>query len=290
MIPSSSDVTYFVEVANTKNISRASERLGISQPSLTLAIQRIENALGTKVLSRSKKGVALTQAGKQLLLHSRQLLQLWENVKEEALASENEIQGNYTIGSHPSVALYSLAGFLPEIMRGYPNVHIHLKHDLSRKIAEGVISSEIDLGLVVNPVKHPDLVIKKLCDDVVTFWTSTGKQSEVQDLKSGKAVLICDPDLAQSQSLMKQLAKKGMRVGRTLTSGNLEVIADLTRNGCGIGILPTRVAQYFDSKRLQLVPKASSYHDEICLLYRVENKNVRSIQRMRELISEYYRV
>src|SRR4051812_16116967 len=109
MMPSASDLKYFVEVCNTLNISRASERLGISQPSLTLALQRLEGNLGTRVFTRTKRGVSLTPGGRQLLIHSRSLLQTWENVHAHVLASETEVEGTYSIGCHPSVALYSLS-------------------------------------------------------------------------------------------------------------------------------------------------------------------------------------
>ena len=75
---SQAELKYFLEVANTKNLSRASERLGISQPTLSVAIKRLENSIGTELLIRQKRGVALTQAGKQLLIHAKQLLQYWE--------------------------------------------------------------------------------------------------------------------------------------------------------------------------------------------------------------------
>lgn len=111
MIPSPADLTYFLEIANLLNLSRAAESLGISQPSLSLAIQRLEKSVGTTVLVRHKRGVSLTKAGKQLLAHTRQLMQHWDSIKSETLASVYEIQGNFSIGCHPSVALFSLPRF-----------------------------------------------------------------------------------------------------------------------------------------------------------------------------------
>ncbi len=64
MIPSPTDLKYFMEVAQTQNVSRAAERLGISQPSLSLAIRRMEQSVGAPLLIRSKRGVTMTQAGK----------------------------------------------------------------------------------------------------------------------------------------------------------------------------------------------------------------------------------
>lgn len=90
-------------------------------------------------------------------------------------------------------------------------------------------------------------------------------------------LLICDPDLLQSQSLLKDLKKRGISFERMVFSGSLEVIADLTANGCGIGILPARVAA-MARKKLVRVPKAPVFYDEHCLIFRVENKKVKTVQ------------
>lgn len=288
MMPSPADLTYFIEVASTLNLSRAAERLGISQPSLSLAVQRLEQSVGVPLLLRSKKGVTLTQAGKQLLVRARNLLQQWEAVKGAALASTHEIQGAYTLGSHVSVALYSLPGFMATLLEQHPALEIKLTHDLSRKITERVIQMEIDIGIVVNPVKHPDLIIRKLCDDEVTFWVGKGER-KIQDFRDGNAVLICDPDLLQTQDLTKKLKKSGIHYNRILNSSSLEVITALTASGAGVGIIPSRVAAFASEKGLRRIPRAPVFHDEICLLYRVENKGVRSIQAMAEQIAATFR-
>jgi DNA-binding transcriptional LysR family regulator len=285
MLPSPADLAYFVEVANTLNISRASERLGISQPSLSLAMRRIEDVLGTPVLVRSKSGVSLTQAGKQLLAHARRLQQTWEGIRAEALSSVNEVQGAYTLGCHPTVALYALSGFLPHLLAEHPKLNINLKHDLSRRIAEDVISMKVDVGIVVNPVRHPDLVIQKVCKDEFTLWEKAGGAG--QSLTNGEAVLICDPELAQSQSLTEQFSKKGIKFGRIVSSGSLEVIADLVAHGCGFGFLPGHAAARARHK-LRRVPKAPVFYDEHCLLFRVENKGVRSIQVINGAIKAFF--
>lgn len=286
MIPSSHDIKYFVEVASTLNMSRAAERLGISQPSLSLAVQRLEHSLGTQVLVRSKKGVDLTQAGRQLLAQSRVLIQNWELIRARTLASVNEIEGSYVIGCHPAVALYSLPLFLPDLLEKYPGLEIKLEHNLSRKIVESVVKMDVDLGIVVNPVKHEDLIIRKLCTDQVSLWVAKGKRT-IQDFKSGEAVLIGDPELLQVQDLLRSLKKKGMKYKRLLPSSSLEVIAHLTLSGAGIGLLPGRVAAAAAVQgTLQRVSGAPSFEDEISLVYRVENKNVRSIQLLVETISK----
>lgn len=287
MMPSPSDLTYFLEVAGTANLSRAAERIGISQPSLTLAIQRLEDSVGVPLLLRSKKGVTLTPAGKQLATHTRHLLQEWESVRSKALDTHEKVTGNITIGAHPSVAMYSLPFFLPELLDSYPDLQIKLIHDHSRKITEQVASMQIELGIVVNPSRHPDLVIKTLCHDEVTLWTGP-KAFNTQNSDKQEGVLVCDPDLIQSQELVKKLKRSGLKFKRYLTTSNLEVATSLTAVGAGIGILPGRVATKDKSLKLKKLPKAPFYRDEICVVYRVENRNVRSIQKVIEMISQVF--
>lgn len=286
MLPSAAELEYFLEVSASLNLSRASERLGISQPSLSLAIKRLEQTIGTPLFIRHKHGVTLTQAGKQLFLHARQLLQYWDHTKSRALASQQEVQGYFTLGCHSTIAIYMVSKFLPDLLDKYPKLQVHLKHDISRKITEKIINLSIDIGIVVNPLKHPDLIIKKLCEDEVTFWIGEGKRN-IQNIYSKEAIILCDPDLTQTQTLLKKAKKFGIVSDRIITTHNLEVIASLTANGCGIGILPGRVAQSLYPDKLKKIPKPV-YFDEICLIYRNENRNVRAIQAIGNTIKSLF--
>jgi DNA-binding transcriptional LysR family regulator len=270
MIPSPADLTYFMEIAETGNVSRAAERLGISQPSLSLALRRLERDVGAAVFTRGKRGVTLTPSGRQLLTQARRLHDTWQDIRADALASLREVQGSYTLGCHASVGLPLLPSVLPQLLAQYPKLDIRLRHDLSRRVAEGVISAVIDIGIVVNPVAHPDLVIHRLCHDDVTLWHVP---------RHNRDVLICDPDLAQSQVLMKKLKKKNMSFARVVTTPSLEMAAALAAAGAGVAILPARVARLAPVK-MRRMPDAPVFQDEHCLIYRMENKNVRAVQAM----------
>lgn len=267
MLPSFSDLTYFLEVAKTQNISRASERLGITQPSLSAAMIRLEAAVGVQLLVRSRKGVTLTKEGVLFQSEAAGLLQNWGEVVSKTKQGLSRVSGRYTIGAHPSVALYSLDKFLPTLLNDYPELEVTLRHDLSRKITEEVISLKCDFGIVVNPVKHPDLVITPLAQDVVRPFAvkSLGKYKE-------GLCLFCDDNLIQSQKILRDLSESDLRYDRITTSSSLEVVALMTAKGGGVGILPTRVAARYP----ELKPyggkgeKSPSFTDEICLVYRAD--------------------
>src|SRR3989344_4434341 len=279
------DLQYFMEVSNTLNLSRASERLGISQPSLSAAMQRLERFTGTALLVRHKKGVTLTSAGKQLLIHAKQLQEYWEIVQSRLLLANEELQGRFTMGCPASIALSYLSKILPDLLEHHKKLEIELKHDNSRKILESILDSSIDIGLIVNPVKHPQLIMQKLCEDETAFWHLQDKK-KIQSFRSGEAILICDPALIQVQALLKRLDKKGMRYARMLGTHNLEVIADLTAQGGGIGILPTSLAKRFG--KLKKIANTPTYPDEIYLVYRPENRTVKAIQTIASAIKAFF--
>ena len=275
MLPSSIELTYFIEIATTLNISRAAERVGVSQPSLSLAVQRLEHSMGTALLVRSRKGVTLTQAGQQLFLHARDLLQRWEKIKTSALASSTEIQGRYIIGCHNSVALYSLPKSITGILKEHSRLELHLVHDLSRRITERVIQAEIDIGIVVNPVRHPDLIIHRLCSDEVALWVK--KYEKNTDIFCDNPILICDGELLQTQYILKKLRYSRIVFNRVLNTSSLELISAMTAEGAGIGIIPGRVAEQYALKKY---PRTPTFRDEICILIRVENKKIPAIQKI----------
>jgi LysR family transcriptional regulator, cell division regulator len=283
IMASPSDLQYFLETATLLNFSRAAERLSIAQPSLSQAMHRLETAIGASLFSRHKRGVTLTPAGQQLLIHTRSLLQSWDEVKQNAQSSMSEIRGRFTIGCHPSVAIMLLNSFLPSLLKS-PDIEIHLVHDMSAKITDQVISSAVDIGLVVNPIRHPDLIITKLYDDEVLFWMAEAMAKRKASILKG-ATVIYDPSRLTQMLFQKKAKDANINVVRTIESRNLEVIAHLTSGGCGIGVLPTRVAQ---SAPTPLVKLASSpiFRDDICLIMRVEGKKVAALQYISNLIKE----
>lgn len=247
------DIKYFLHVAHTLNITRASEIAGVTQPTLSYSVKRLENELGGDLLIRLKNGVQLTKLGKDFLQKSSKLIIEWEGLKK--ITNNSSVGGKFTLGVHPSVGLYVLPCFLPKLIKESPDIEFHLAHALSREITEKVISWKLDFGIVVNPKKHPDLVIAELCQDRIGLFSTT----------KAKDMLIFDKELTQSNSIIKKMK---LKFQHQTTTSNLEIIAKLTSIGYGTGILPERVAKQY--KNLKLLDENLIYKDRICLVYRHE--------------------
>ncbi len=162
--------------------------------------------------------------------------------------------------------------FLKDFLKSHPSIEFSLEHDFSRKITEGIISLRLDLGIVVNPVRHPDLVIKKICEDHVGFWKSDKLHPSLEK------VLIADENLMQTQNLLQRSKKGETRFTRFIRTSSLELVRELTLQGCGVGVLPGRVAMMNGGKGLEVISDLPTHKDEICLVYRSERREHRTLR------------
>lgn len=276
--PSLPDLQAFLEVAACQSLSQAAERLGVTQPAVTLAMQRLERAVGATLLVRGNKGVWLTAPGTRLMGQARSLCDAWVRTKDRVLAARHEVAGGYVLGCHTAVAAYAL-DFLPALLQQHTKLHLSLFHDLSRRVLEAVLSMRCDMGLVINARRHPELVLRQVCRDEVTLWQATAS-TVVPD------VLICDPSLQQTQEILRVLRKRqDLHFSRVIESSSLEVVASLTRIGTGVGILPANVAKPL---ALEAVAHAPKYHDELFFAYRADNKSIPAIRAVgRAAIQEF---
>lgn len=265
------DIKNFIVVSETLNVTRASQLIGITQPTLSYSIKRLELELGNELIIRLKSGVQLSKFGEIFLSKAKKLQFEWEALSNISKEGDSDFRGKYIFAIHPSVALASVEQFLPHITSLYKGLNIEFLHGLSREMTEKVINWEADFGVVVNPIQHPDLVIKKIKKDVVTLFAT----------KNSKNKLIYNPRLSQSQSLLKKMKK--YQFDAEIHSDSLEVVSKLASIGEGYALLPTSIAKQF--KGLNPVSDAPIYNDEICLIYRPErHRNDIS----REIIKSFY--
>jgi len=274
MLASPTEIEYFIEVYQTRHISKAAIRLGVTQPTLTLSLQRLEDKIGVKLFHRTKQGVVPTDQGTLFYKKSHGLIDSWNELQHDIAQSVDTLHGNFKIGCHQSVGAYTLPPFLESLSKEAPGIEIELVHDFSRKITERVVSYEIDLGFVVNPVRHPDLVLKKMGEDRVLFWRARGASQIPKRI-------FADRSLIQIQEILGKTHSKEFRDWKLINSTSLELIRTLTLSGQGIGILPERVAKADGADLVPCDSKLPIFEDKIFAAYR---KEVLSNRAGRELV------
>lgn len=166
------ELEYFVSVAKHKNITRASQELYISQPSLSKYIKKLEDTLGTPLFNRVGHTFTLTYAGERYLENAQDIL----NIKSKINAEMNDICrnniGRLNIAVPSTRGSYMIPDTLPIFKSKYPHVEVNLIEGPSANAEKALVDGEADLAVFNYPVRHPDLEYKILGQEELTLAVS----------------------------------------------------------------------------------------------------------------------
>ena len=141
-------LTYFVAVAERLNFSRAAEDLHVAQPAISQQIHALETELGVPLFERLGKRVALTEAGKALLPHARQILAAVEAARNEIREWGALARGTVSLGSPPTVSTHLLPAKLTAFEHKYPGLDVTLREAGTETLVKLVEGGELDLAIV----------------------------------------------------------------------------------------------------------------------------------------------
>ncbi len=283
-------LAYFSRIAELGSFTAAARDLHVSQPSLSIAVQKLEEQLDTRLFLRGRRGVTLTRTGEVLLRHARQVLRAVALAREEIQGLEDQPKGRFCLGCHPSLGAYLLPGFMAQFLRKYPGIDLTLFNGNSREVEEAVVERAVDVGLVVNPRGHPDCVVVPLFKDRVSFVVSAALRARAEPDLIESHPLLYVPALAQVQYLLAALSQ-GDPARRLLACSSLELVKSLVLDGVGPGILPLRVARHgVASGRIVLLsPALPHYEDTITLVRRADMHPTRAASLLVEALRAHGR-
>lgn len=277
MLPSAHDLVYFNALANELHISQAAKKLNISQPTLSLAVQRLEQLLETTLCIRHKLGVTLTPAGELLAENTKSLLQQWEQIVTAIKNPDQQVIGQVRIGCHSTLAPF-MSEMVSKLLQQYPHLQLHFQHDLTPQIIEKIVRGQIEIGITTDPYQHPELIIQQIAETEFSLWKSASVQEEI-DLLAEDTLFICDPQLAPTHYLLAQLeAMRQHKPLRLITMNQIESIAAMTASSKGVGILPNKFTEYYFAQRLEKIASAPVYKKPMCLAYRPQMKKQLSVR------------
>ena len=136
-------------------MTAAAKNLHVSQPTLTVAMQSLEEQLKTQLFVRERSGVRLTATGDELLEHAHEVFRLLEHAEQRVKSLESEDVGTFVIGSNESLGAYFLPDFMARFLRDHPSIELLLHNESSAEVRDSVIERRTHFGLVVNPHPHP---------------------------------------------------------------------------------------------------------------------------------------
>jgi DNA-binding transcriptional LysR family regulator len=168
----------FCAVVERKSFSQAAERLGVTQPAVSLQIRALEERLGQRLLDRSGRRVEPTEAGRRLYRNAQRMLNLEENMLADvAAADEGKLAGTLKIGASTGPGAHLVPILLCEFQRAHPNLRVALSISDTQAVIEQVAARELELGVVGALRRHRSLEFEPLARDEVVLAVPPGHQA-----------------------------------------------------------------------------------------------------------------
>ncbi|WP_372808727.1 HTH-type transcriptional activator IlvY [Pontiella sp.] len=244
----------FVRTAELRHFGKASRVCNLSPSALTRTIQRLEEEVGQPLFLRDNRSVALTPAGRKLLVFARGAVEDWRQFQESLTPGET-VSGALSLYASIT-AVYSL---LPELLESYrktyPDVQLELRTGAAEKAIEQLLSGEIDLAVAALPDQNRGrIVFMPLAETPLVFIAPKTPGFEVPSKFMGTEPLVVPQSGTARQRLDAWFRAKGLVPNiASEVSGNEALIA-MVRLGTGIGVVP------------QLVLERSPFRNEVELM------------------------
>lgn len=156
---------YLKAIQDHGNISHAANALFVSQPYLSTFIKNLETKLGVELVNRQVTPLTLTYAGELYISYMADIQTIYERMERDLEAITELKKGRLTIGVNPILAAHTLYDFLPQFMKKYPGIEIHLEEGTANEMETLMLQNKIDISINMLPIKNAGLIYEKLYEE-----------------------------------------------------------------------------------------------------------------------------
>jgi DNA-binding transcriptional LysR family regulator len=233
----------FVDLVREQSFTRVAERNFLTQPAVSLRIQKLEEELDTKLLERTTRKVIVTEEGRILHEYAREILRQADEVKAVLSERQHKMVGSVRLATVHSVGLHELPIFLKAFINLYPQVGIHIEYQLADMVYRMVQEGEVDLGVVAYPEPKPNLVtIPFLEDELVVICNlehplAAGESARLRDLQD-VAFIAFEEGIPTRRAIDAVLKRHGIRVNIRMQCDNIEILKKMVEVGLGVSLAP----------------------------------------------------
>jgi LysR family hydrogen peroxide-inducible transcriptional activator len=249
------ELRYVVAVAHERSFGRAAARCFVSQPALSVAIQKLEEELGTPLFERGKSEVSITPVGERVVEQAQRVLEEAARLKDIAKLGQDPLAGVLKLGVIYTIAPYLLPDLIPVLRELAPSMPLEIEENLTENLETALKGGRIDVAILALPFASAGIVTEFLYEEPFEVvvprdhkW-ATRKSIDSHELADEHAILMNVGHCFRDQVLgtCPELNQANAQIART---NSLETVRNMVASGLGISVLP----------RDALVPK---YHSQL---------------------------
>jgi LysR family hydrogen peroxide-inducible transcriptional activator len=235
---------YVLAVAQHQNFTKAANKVFVTQPTLSMQIQKLEDELDVQIFDRSKKPIELTETGKKIVQQAHNIVNESDRIQDIVDQEKGFIGGDFKIGVIPTVMPTLLPMFLTNFINKFPKVRLRIEELTTENIIEGLLDGSLDAAIAATPLEH-DMIKERVlyyepfvCYDPRNAAARKGKM-KVDDINPDDLLLLEDGHCFKDSILNLCRSSRDADQERfMLESGSFETLIKLSDEGLGMTLLP----------------------------------------------------
>jgi len=249
------ELSYIVALAQEQHFGRAAERCHVSQPTLSIAVKKLEEELDVTLFERCKNGVHITPLGERIVAMAGGVLHQTAAIKDVAAADRDQLRGPLALGTLPTIGPYLLPQFIPLLQKTAGQLSLYVEEGSQDSLTLKLRNGELDAILVTAPFCEPDVVSQPLFDEPFVLLLPADHRLAnkaviaATDLDPAEILLLGEGDRFRDQVLtafpsLSPLQASGAGAKRNFTRGStLEALRHMVASKLGLTILPQTAAE-----------------------------------------------
>ncbi|WP_047415780.1 LysR substrate-binding domain-containing protein [Cellulophaga sp. Hel_I_12] len=289
---------YVLAVAEYKNFTLAAEKSFVTQPTLSMQVQKLEDELDILIFDRSKKPIAITEVGKKIVAQAKNIVNEANRIKDIVDQEKGFIGGEFVLGIIPTVMPTLLPMFLDTFIKKYPKVNLIIKEQNTDDLIRNIQDGHIDAAIAVTPLEIEFIKERPLYYEPFVGYIpknhrlGNSSKIDVSDLDINDVLLLQDGHCFRDGVLnLCNTSKVAHREQFQIQSGSFETLINLVNEGMGMTLLP-----YLNTLGLSETKKENlkyfntpSPAREVSIIYHKSELKIQITEAIKEVISSIVR-
>ncbi|MEJ8823491.1 LysR family transcriptional regulator [Variovorax humicola] len=281
----------FLAVAESRNFSRAGNQIGLTQPAVSRSIVEFEAQLGLKLLDRTTREVALTEAGQSLAARLHRVLDELEQTLLDVQGMSNARRGKVRVASSPTLSANLMPACIAACAKVEPDIELVLLDRIQQDVLDSVRAGEVDFGVVIEPASPDDLHCETILADPFCLVVPPGhrfagrKQLRWSAL-DGEALVLLDHASGSRRLIDQALQHQGAHCTVRQQVGHPTTAFRMLEAGLGISVMPSLAVPPAGFRNLQVVQLTPRIDRAVMLVHRRNRAPAPLAQRVWGLIRD----
>jgi LysR family transcriptional regulator, hydrogen peroxide-inducible genes activator len=241
------ELRYIVAVARQRHFGKAAEACFVSQPTLSVAVKKLEEELGLALFERGPGEISVTPGGQKIVEQAQRVLEEAARIREIAAAGRDPLAGALRLGAIYTIGPYLLPKLIPILRRAAPAMQLHIQENFTHVLSGMLRSGEVDVILIALPFQEPGIETRAVYDEPFLIAVPKGhpwesrKRVTSEELANESLLLLGEGHCFRDQVLdicSVVRSRDRSSLARTVEGGSLETIRQMVAGGVGVTVLP----------------------------------------------------